>query len=46
MVLVAENPPASAGDVGSVSGSGRSPGGGHGILWIEEPGRLWSMGSR
>jgi len=33
MVLVVRNPPASAGDVrdsGSVSGSGRSPGGGHG----------------
>ena len=25
-----ENPPASAGDLGSVAGSGRSPGGGHG----------------
>ena len=33
MVLVVKNPPASAGDIrhaGSVPGSGRSPGGGHG----------------
>ena len=33
MVLVVKNPPANAGDVkdvGSVLGSGRSPGGGHG----------------
>ena len=45
MVLV-ENPPASAGDVGSVSGSGRSPGGGHGILRREEPGRLLDGASR
>ena len=33
VVLVVENPPASAGDVrdsGSIPGSGRSPGGGHG----------------
>ena len=33
MALAVENPPASAGDagdVGSVPGSGRSPGGGHG----------------
>ena len=32
-MLVVKNPPANAGDVrdkGSVSGSGRSPGGGHG----------------
>ena len=43
-----------AGDMGSVSGSGRSPGGGHGnplqysclrIPWTEEPGGLQSMGS-
>ena len=41
--------PASAGDVGSIPGSGRPPSGGHGshssilawrIPWIEEPGRL------
>ena len=33
MVLVVKNPPANAGDIrdaGSVPGSGRSPGGGHG----------------
>ena len=33
MALVVKNPPASAediGDVGSIPGSGRSPGGGHG----------------
>ena len=33
MVLVVKNPPANAGDirdVGSISGLGRSPGGGHG----------------
>ena len=35
VVLVVKNPPASAGDIkdaGSISGSGRSPGGGHGNL--------------
>ena len=53
-----KNPLANAeftGDVGSIPGSGRSPGGGHGnplqcscleILWTEEPGGLQSMGSR
>ena len=53
-----KNLPASAGDlrgVGSVPGSGRSPGGGHGsarssvLAWripqTEEPGGLWSTGS-
>ena len=33
MVLVVKNPPTSAGDIrdtGSIPGSGRSPGGGHG----------------
>ena len=44
-----------AGDLGSIPGSGRSPGGGNGdslqflawiIPWIEEPGRLQSMGSQ
>ena len=33
MVLVIKNPPANAGDIrdtGSIPGSGRSPGGGHG----------------
>ena len=51
-----ENLPASAGDardVGSIPGSGRSYGEGHGsavqyiawkFSWIEEPGRLQSMG--
>ena len=43
-----------AGDTGSITGSGRSPGGGHGnalqwilacrIPWTEEPGGLQSMG--
>ena len=46
---VVNNPPASAGDVGSIPGSGRSPGEGNSnhstilaweIPWIEEPGRL------
>ena len=44
--LVVKNPPANAGDVGSVPGSGRSPGKGNGnssilawkIPWTEEPG--------
>ena len=44
-----------AGDLGSISGLGTSPGGGHGPLqyscigespWTEEPGRLQSMGSQ
>ena len=30
MVLVIKNPLANAGNAGSISGSGRSPGGGHG----------------
>ena len=30
MVLMVKNPPASAGDPGSIPGSGRSPGGLHG----------------
>ena len=50
--LVVKNPPANAGDIrdmGSIPGSGRSPGGGHAIHfnivaweipWTEEPGRL------
>ena len=42
-------------DVGSIPGSGRSPGGGHGnplhilawrIPWTEEPGGLQSIGSQ
>ena len=35
VALVVKNPPANAGDVrdaGSILGSGRSPGGGHGLL--------------
>ena len=43
------------GDTGSIPGSGRSPGGGHGnplqysaweIPWTEEPGGLQPMGSQ
>ena len=30
--LVVKNPPANAGDMGSIPGLGRSPGGGHGNL--------------
>ena len=41
VVLVVKNPPASAGDIrdeGSIPGSGRSPGGGHGNpLWYSFP---------
>jgi len=56
--LVVNNLPANAGDirdVGSIPGSGRSPGGGHAIhssilawriSWTEEPGGLQSMGSQ
>ena len=55
MVLVVKNLLANAGDVrdmGSIPGSGRSPGGGHGnnssilawrIPWTEEPGRLYTV---
>ena len=58
MALVVKNPPANAGeisDVGSIPGSGRSPGGGHGtpsgilawgVPWTEKPGRLQFMGSQ
>ena len=48
---VVKNPHVSVGDtrdVGSIPGSGRSPGVGNGdslISWVEEPGRLQSMGS-
>ena len=57
VVLVVKNPLANAGDIrdmGSIPGSGRSPGGRHGnplsihawkIPWTEEPGRLQSIGS-
>ena len=50
-----KNPPANAGDVGSIPGSGRSPGGGNvnplqysclGNPTEEEPGGLQSMGSQ
>ena len=55
MALVVKNPPANAGDIrvaGSVPGSGRSPGGGHGNPLqysylgnsMDEPERLQSMG--
>ena len=56
VVLVVKNPPANAGDIrdmGSIPGSGRSPGKGNGnpshilawrIPWTEEPGKLQSMG--
>ena len=49
---VVKNPPASAGDMGSLPGSGRSPGEGNGthssilaweILWTEELGGLQAM---
>ena len=59
VALVVKNPPADAGDLrdlGSILGSGRSPGEGHGnplqyscpgeSLWTEEPGGLQSMGSQ
>ena len=44
--LVVENPPANAGDVGSILGLGKSPGKGNGnssilawkVPWTEEPG--------
>ena len=49
---VIKNPADSEGDVGSIPGLGRSPGGGatdfnilaENIPWTEEPGRLQSMG--
>ena len=50
-----KNPAANAGDLGSIPGSGRSPGEGNGnplqysywkIPWTEEPGGLQSMGSQ
>ena len=49
-----KNPPCNAGDLGSIPGLGRCPGGGHGNslqysclenLMDEKPGRLQSMGS-
>ena len=50
-----KNPPAKAGDTGSILGSGRSPGGGNGnplrslawkMSWTEELRGLRSMGSQ
>ena len=50
-----KNPPADAGDVGLIAGSGRSPGEGNGnplqyfaweIPWTDEAGGLQSMGSQ
>ena len=50
-----KNPPVNVGDVGSISGLGRSPGEGNGnplqyscleIPWTEEPGGLQSTGSQ
>ena len=58
VATVVRNPSANAGDVrdkGSILGSGRSPGGGHGnplpfltwrIPWTEESGKLQSLGSQ
>ena len=53
VVLEVKNPPAIAGDlrgVGSLPGSGRSCGGGHGnplqYSCLEEPGRLQSIASQ
>ena len=52
---MAENPPENAAEVGSISGSGRSPGEGNGnslqylaleIPWTEESGRLQFTGSQ
>ena len=51
---VVKNPPASAGDLGSIPGLGRSAGEGNGhcsvliweIPWTEEPDRLQSMVSQ
>ena len=52
---VVKNPPANAGDMGLIPGSGRSPGEGKAthcsilawrIPWTEEPGKLQSMGSQ
>ena len=52
---VVQDPPANAGDMGSIPGLGRSPGEGNGIPlrilawripWTEEPGGLQSVGSQ
>ena len=54
--LVVKNLLVNVGDLGSISGLGRSPGEGNGNIhssilawelpWTEEPGGLWSMGSQ
>ena len=52
--LVVENPPANAGDVGSIPGLGKSPGKGNGnssilawkVPWTEEPEGLQFTGSQ
>ena len=58
VALVVKNPPAKAGDIrdlGSIPGSGRSPGGGHGNplqysclenTMDRKPGGIWSIGSQ
>ena len=55
MAQIVKNPPANAGDVGSIPGLGRSPGEGNGthcsiLAWeipgTEEPGGLQSMRSQ
>jgi len=56
MALEVKNLIANAGDVSSIPGLGRCPGGGNGnphssilawrIPWTEEPGGLWSLGSQ
>ena len=55
MASVVKNPPANAGDPGLISGSRRTPAGGHGnhssilagrIPWTEGPGRLQSIESQ
>ena len=53
---VVKKPPANAGDVGLIPGTGKSPGEGHdnplqyccldAMLWAEEPGGQQSMGSQ
>ena len=57
VALVVKNPPANAGDMGLIPGSGRSPGEANEEMathssihawenpWTEEPGGLQSMGS-
>ena len=43
---VVKNPPANAGDVGSVPGLGRSPGGGNGnLLWYSRLGNPMDRGA-